>query len=257
MSDQPSDQAAALFGAVSQAYAAHRPTYPKRFFADFAARCPGHQRVWDCGCGSGQASLALAEHFEQVVASDASSEQLQLAPQHPRIRWLQAQADSVPLEPASVDGVLVAAAVHWFAGEAFNAEVRRVARPGAVMAWIGYLPLQLQQPDLQRQLDRFYGTTLEPWWPPQRRWVDQSYAGLPFPGEEWPFPTDQWIERHWSLCDLLGYLGSWSAVSKARRSGVDPLQALELELRRDWPGDGAEVLRVRWPFMGRWGVINA
>jgi len=75
---------------------------------------------------------------------------------------LQAQADSVPLEPASVDGVLVAAAVHWFAGEAFNAEVRRVARPGAVMAWIGYLPLRLQQPDLQRQLDHFYGTTLEP-----------------------------------------------------------------------------------------------
>ncbi|MEY3964037.1 MAG: hypothetical protein RLZZ106_1292 [Cyanobacteriota bacterium] len=257
MSDQPSDQAAALFGAVSQAYAAHRPTYPKRFFGNFAARCPGQQRVWDCGCGSGQASLALAEHFEQVVASDASSEQLQLAPQHPRIRWLQAPANAVPLEPASVDGVLVAAAVHWFAGEAFNAEVRRVARPGAVMAWIGYLPIQLELPYLQRQLDRFYESTLEPWWPPQRRWVDQRYAGLPFPGEEWPFPSDQWIERHWNLSDLLGYLASWSAVSNARRSGVDPLQALEPELRHHWPADGAQPLLVRWPFMGRWGVIHA
>jgi hypothetical protein len=32
---------------------------------------------------------------------------------------------------------------------------------------------------------------------------------------------------------------------------------LEQELRRDWPGQGAEALQVRWPLMGRWGVINA
>jgi SAM-dependent methyltransferase len=257
LSHEPTGEAAGLFGAVSEAYAAHRPTYPEGFFATFVSRCPGRERVWDCGCGSGQASLALAQHFDQVVATDASSEQLQLAPQHPRIRWLQAQAHCAPLDPASVDAVLVAAAVHWFAGEAFNTEVRRVARPGAVMAWIGYLPLRLEQPDLQRQLDRFYGSTLEPWWPPQRRWVDQRYAGLPFPGEEWPFPSDQWIERHWNLSDLLGYLASWSAVSNARRSGVDPLQALEPELRRQWPAAGAQPLLVRWPFMGRWGVIHA
>jgi hypothetical protein len=124
------------------------------------------------------------------------------------------------------------------------------------MAWIGYLPLQLAQPELQLQLHRFYATTLEPWWPPQRRWVDQSYAGLPFPGEEWPFPSDQWIERQWSLSDLLGYLASWSAVSNARRSGVDPLRAFAEELRHAWPGQGAEALQVRWPLMGRWGVIN-
>ena len=186
MSHEPTGEAAGLFGAVSEAYAAHRPTYPEGFFATFASRCPGRERVWDCGCGSGQASLALAQHFDQVVATDASREQLQLAPQHPRIRWLQAQAHCAPLDPASVDAVLVAAAVHWFAGEAFNAEVRRVARPGAVMAWIGYLPLQLEQPDLQRQLDRFYRTTLEPWWPPQRRWVDQSYAGLRFRARSGP-----------------------------------------------------------------------
>lgn len=256
MSDQPHEQAPVLFGAVSQAYAAHRPTYPEAFFEAFAARCPARKRVWDCGCGSGQASLALAGRFEQVIATDASVEQLQLAPQHPRIRWLQAEAACTPLEPASVDGVLVAAAVHWFAGEAFNAEVRRVAKPGAVMAWIGYLPLQLENTAIQQRLDHFYEHTLEPWWPPQRHWVDQSYAGLPFPGEEWPFPTEQWIERHWNLNDLLGYLASWSAVSNARRSGADPLAALAPQLRRHWPDEGAGALQVRWPFMGRWGVIN-
>ena len=250
------DQAAALFGAVSRAYASHRPTYPAAFFAAFAAHCPGQDSVWDCGCGSGQASLALAEQFQQVWASDASAEQLQQAPAHPRIHYRQAPASASGLAPASVDGVLVAAAVHWFAGEAFNAEVRRVARDGAAMAWIGYLPLQLAAAELQACLDQFYGITLEPWWPAERQWVDQRYAGLPFPGEEWPFPDQLWIERHWNLSDLLGYLGTWSAVERARQQGLDPLTPLGADLLALWPDQGRQRLLVRWPFMGRWGRIS-
>jgi SAM-dependent methyltransferase len=250
------EQAAALFGAVSRAYASHRPTYPPSFFSAFAARCPGQKSVWDCGCGSGQASLALAEHFEQVLASDASAEQLQQAPPHPRIHYRQAPATTSGLAPASVDGVLVAAAVHWFAGEAFNAEVCRVASDGAAMAWIGYLPLQLAATELQVCLDHFYGTTLEPWWPRERHWVDRCYAGLPFPGEEWPFPDQLWIERHWNLTDLLGYLGTWSAVERARQHGLEPLKPLSAELRQRWPDEGNQTLLVRWPFMGRWGRIS-
>ncbi len=251
------DPASDLFGAVSKAYATHRPTYPETFFKAFASRCPSRQRVWDCGCGSGQASLSLTTQFEQVEASDASAAQLSQAPSHPRIHYRQAPADASGLAAQSIDGVLVAAAVHWFAGEAFNTEVRRVAKPGAVMAWIGYLPLQLESKGLQSHLDHLYAVTLEPWWPPERRWVDQSYRGLPFPGEEWPFPDDLWIERSWTLDDLLGYLGTWSAVEQARRRGADPLQALSSELRAAWPGAGMEPLLARWPFMGRWGQISA
>lgn len=250
------DPASDLFGAVSRAYASHRPTYPESFFTAFADHCPGRSRVWDCGCGSGQASLALAQHFDQVIATDASGAQLAQAQAHPRIRYQQASAEASGLEAASVDAVLVAAAVHWFAGEAFNAEVRRVAHAGAVMAWIGYLPLQLNATALQNCLDRFYGSTLEPWWPAERRWVDKAYAGLPFPGEEWPFPQDLWIERLWNLEDLLGYLGTWSAVENARRKGIDPLPEFASTMRALWPGDGGQRLLARWPFMGRWGVIG-
>lgn len=250
------DPASELFGAVSQAYAAHRPTYPEPFFKAFAQRCPGRKLVWDCGCGSGQASIALAEHFDQVLASDASAAQLEQAQPHPRITYRQAAAGASGLELSSVDGVLVAAAVHWFAGEAFNAEVRRVARAGAVMAWIGYLPLQLSSTVLQECLNHFYCTTLDPWWPAERRWVDQRYAGLPFPGEEWAFPQDLWIERHWTLDDLMGYLGTWSAVENARRSGVDPLPELAGTMGGLWPDGGRQRLLARWPFMGRWGGIS-
>jgi len=251
VADTPVD----LFDAVAAAYAQHRPTYPAALFGRFAARCPQRHRVWDCGCGNGQASLALAELFDQVVATDASPSQIQQAIAHPRVRYSCAPASASGLPAGSVDAVFVAQAVHWFAGEAFNAELRRVARPGAVMAWIGYLPPQLEVPELQALVQHFYATTLAPWWPPQRQLVECSYAGLEFPGQEWPFPEGLEIVRHWSLEALLGYLASWSAVSAARAAGWDPLAPLALELAAHWPEGGSGQVEARWPFMGRWGRV--
>ncbi len=254
MADSGSAQ---LFGAVAGNYARYRLTYPAAFFERFAASCPERERVWDCGCGNGQASLALAEHFAAVIATDASPEQLAASFPQPRVSYRCAPAQASGLEECSVDGVLVAAAVHWFAGEAFNAEVQRVARPGAVMAWIGYLPVRLPAEPLQRWFDRFYARDLAPWWPQERRWVDASYAGLAFPGREWPFPVDLLIERHWDLATFLGHLGTWSAVQRAREQGWDPVPAAAAELCQIWPGGGTEPLPLAWPFMGRWGVVGA
>lgn len=246
-----------LFGAVAGTYARYRPTYPDPFLDAFVARLSGEPpRVWDCGCGSGQASLALAQRGVRVIATDASAAQLASAPVHPLVHYAQAPADASGLDATSVDGVLVAAAVHWFAGEPFNREARRVARPGAVMAWIGYLPVQLERPELQAQVHRFYADTLQPWWPPQRLLVERSYAGLEFPGQEWPFPQGLEIVRRWNLVELLGYLASWSAVSAARQAGCDPLAPLAAELAERWPGGGSEPVKARWPFMGRWGQVG-
>lgn len=251
-------EASQLFGAVASAYARHRLTYPEPFFDAFVARLPrgAGSTVWDCGCGNGQASLALAHRVERVEATDASAAQLAMAVPHPRVHYRCAAATASGLPDAGVDGVLVAAALHWFAGEAFNREVRRVSRPGAVMAWIGYLLPQLEMPALQPLLDRFTDDTLGPWWPAERGWVDASYAGLPFPGTEWPFPQGLWIERRWTLADLLGFVGTWSAVQRCREAGRDPLPALEAELGRHWPEGGRGVVLLRWPFMGRWGVVQ-
>ena len=248
--------ASSLFGAVAAAYARHRISYPAAFFEAFLGQLPPDPLVWDCGCGSGQASLDLASAGARVIATDASAAQLAAAQPHPRVCYQQAQASASGLAGASVDGVLVAAAVHWFAGEAFNAEVRRVGRPGAMLAWIGYLPLQVPDGQLQAVLDRFHNGTLAPWWPAERRWVEQSYAGLDFPGEEWPFPKHLWIERRWTLSALIAHIGTWSAVQRSREAGQDPLPSLQAELESLWPERGQAPLLARWPFMGRWGRVR-
>ena len=250
----------ALFSGVAAGYARYRPTYPQEFFDAFVQRLQpaagSAAVVWDCGCGNGQASLSLAKLGVQVLASDASAEQLAAAPAHRLIHYQQATAQASGLPDASVDGVLVAQAVHWFAGERFNAEVRRVCRPGAVLAWIGYRTLRFPEAALQQRFERFDAETLAPWWPPERRWVNHDYAGLPFPGVEWPFPAHLWMERHWDLRELLGYLETWSAVQTARQAGEDLLTPLAAELKALWPERGESPLLLRWPFMGRWGEVQ-
>jgi len=245
-----------LFDAVASSYVAHRPSYPAAWFRRFAQHCSNHQSVWDCGCGNGQASLALSNVFEKVFATDASPNQIQQALPHPRIEYSCAPASASGLDAASVDAVLVAQAVHWFAGDAFNAEVRRVARPGALLAWIGYTAPQLQEGSLQSLFDCFYRSKLKRWWAPERSWVDRHYAGLPFPGVEWPFPTDLYIHRYWDLEAFLCYLSTWSAVEAARRGGLHVLPALRQDLKALWPNQGQKPLLIHWTLMGRWGRLE-
>src|SRR5687768_7980730 len=122
------------FSGVASGYATFRPRYPTALFDWLATVAPARDTAWDCAAGSGQATLALAERFGRVIATDASDAQLGSAPAHPRVEYRVATADVSGLPPASVDLVTVAQAVHWFDFDRFYDEVRRVARPGGIVA---------------------------------------------------------------------------------------------------------------------------
>ena len=62
------------FATVAREYANFRPGYPPELFVWLARMAPARDAVWDCGCGSGQASTALAEHFQVVHATDVAPE---------------------------------------------------------------------------------------------------------------------------------------------------------------------------------------
>jgi SAM-dependent methyltransferase len=239
------------FSKLSPDYAAFRPTYPPALIAWLAELAPARELAWDCGTGNGQAARMLALHFERVVATDASAEQLAHATPHERVEYRQAPAEKAPLADASVDLVTVAAAIHWFDLEPFYAEVRRVLKPRGVLAAWSYDVVHVS-PEIDRVLEWFYTERVGRHWPEGRRHVETHYRELAFPFPEVgprPFEIALSLDRR----AYLGYVGTWSAVAHCREfEGRDPLPELEARLAPLWP-DPRERRHAIWPLFARVG----
>jgi SAM-dependent methyltransferase len=233
-------------------YARYRPSWPGEVVDHLAALAPGRDLAWDAGCGSGQLSLLLAERFRRVRATDASEHQLARAIPHPRVEYVQALAQESGLPDESVDLATAAQAAHWFDLEAYFAEVRRVVRPGGIVALLSYGVAQTDT-EADRVLERFRGEVLDPRWPPERRHVEEGYRNLPFPFHELTTPSFA-MEAHWTGKDFLGYLETWSTMRNLEqeegRGRIDPFRKAFL---RAWRPD--EVRLIRWPLALRVGRI--
>jgi SAM-dependent methyltransferase len=241
------------FSDVAAAYAAHRPSYPAGL-ADFLARlAPAKRLAWDAGCGSGQLSVLLAGVFERVVATDASPEQIARAALHPKVEYRCARAEASGLPERVADLVTAAQAAHWFDLPTYFAEVRRVARPGGVVALISY-GVVTADPDLDAVIRPFYRHVLASYWPPERRHVDEGYRSLPFPFQELDAPAFE-IRLDWRLEDLLGYVRTWSAAwALEQAEGQGPFARFRRDLEAAWRPATA-VRTMRWPLALRVGRV--
>jgi len=202
-------------------YQRHRPRYPSSLFAWLASLTSRHERAWDVATGNGQAAHGVVEHYDGVIATDASAEQISHAVDHPRIRYRVAPAEMSGLEDASVDLVTVAAGVHWFDRAQFYDEVARVARQGSVLAVWSYRAEVRGPPALERAVDSLAEDVFGTDWPDQFALVRDAYRSLDFPFEEVTPPTFT-CSAKWSLDDAVGVVGSWSGAQRYRRRiGLD------------------------------------
>lgn len=125
---------------ISSGYAQFRPRYPEALFQEVLSRAAARGTCVDIGCGTGQATEVLAQHFDTVVGIDPSETQLTEARQTAatNVTYRVGVAHSTGVADASADLVTVAQAVHWFDHEKFNAEVTRILKPGGVYVCWGY-----------------------------------------------------------------------------------------------------------------------
>ncbi len=243
-----------LFGARADAYASFRPHYPASLFAWLAAQCPERLRALDIACGNGQASRPLREHFKQVLACDASLEQLQAGADRPGLQLFVAEAQAQPLPSQSLDLIVVAQALHWFATPEFFSEVRRLLKPGGVFCAWCYSLMRIDE-ELDALIDDFYWNTLGGYWPAGRASVDAGYRDINNPFAPL-IPPASAIEISWTLEQLLGYLRTWSAVQRyEQQNGADPLLQLQPKLRQVWR-DAKQPRFVRWPLHFLAGTPN-
>lgn len=227
--------------------------YPPALVDCLADLAPARGVAWDAGCGSGQLSLLLAQRFDRVIATDASAEQIAHAAPHRHVEYRCAPAEASGLDDGIADLAVAAQAAHWFDLPGYYAEVRRVARPGAVVALVSYGNVRADT-TVGPLIDQFYSDALGPLWPPERRLVEDGYRALPFPFAELTTPPFE-IRVDWTLVDMMGYIETWSAVRAMERvEGRGPIVAFEKQLARAW-GDPKAARPVRWPLSLRVGHV--
>ncbi len=241
------------FDQGGSAYARFRPEYPPELAAFLAAAAPARALAVDAGCGNGQLTQLLAPCFERVVGVDPSADQIANAAPDPRIDYRCAPAEHMPVAAGNADLVTAAQAAHWFDLPAFYREVRRIGRPGAVLALVSYGVLQMDAA-LDARFQAFYRDEIGPYWPPQRRLVDTGYATIDFPFAPIVPPVLE-IRCDWSLPQFLGYLTTWSAVRSAREAGHAALLTAFADDVSDAWGDPDTTRTLRWPLNMRIGRL--
>lgn len=241
------------FDQGGRAYARFRPEYPPELAAYLASTVPDKGLAVDVGCGNGQLTQLLAPCFDKVVGLDPSMDQIANAIPNARIDYQCAPAERLPLPAACANLITAAQAAHWFDLPAFYGEVRRIAKPGAVLALISYGVMKLE-PALDARFQTFYYDEIGPYWPTERKLVDSGYATIAFPFEELPRPALE-IRLDWHLSEFLGYLTTWSAVRSAKEAGKEALlMAFAHDIGAAW-GDPNRKRPVSWPINMRIGKL--
>lgn len=271
------------FSGIADAYAAARPEYPDALFEALAAHVPATARVWEPGCGSGQATHGLVARFAHVHATDPSARQLKqhwahaddpmanvataprmagvsdarkpggydgtgspvtLPSTDPRVSLAEEPGERTALADGSVQLVAVAQALHWFDRPKFFAECRRVLAPGGVLAAWGYPDFLV--PEGMLEAVAAFRARIEPYWPPERAQIDARYAGYAWPFPALPTPA-LWLEAEWSLPHFLRYLSSMSASARCLAdTGIDPVGHYAPALSEAW-GDAGDLRTITWP----------
>ena len=168
------------FSTQSAGYQKYRPDPPLALFEWLAAAAPGRSLALDVGSGNGQAAVALAEHFDAVIATEPSAAQLAEARPHPRVKYRQESAEAISLAASSADLVVAAQAAHWFDWPRFTAAAGRVLRPGGVLAIWCYDDCEVTA-GIDRLRADFSRDVVGPYWPRERRHVEEGYRDLELP----------------------------------------------------------------------------
>ncbi len=150
-------EGARTFATSGEAYDAFMGRYSSplaELFADFAG-VAAFGRVLDVGCGPGSLTGVLAQRVgaDSVSACDPSGPFAQeCAARHPDVEVRQGQAEALPFEDDTFDGVLAQLVLHFVSDPALAArESRRVLRPGGTMA-----ACMWESPDGMQMLRHFW-----------------------------------------------------------------------------------------------------
>lgn len=240
------------FSTHSNLYKQYRPDYPLDLFEWLFKQINQFESAWDCGTGNGQIASVLSKKFKNVFATDISEQQLSNAAILPNIEYSKQSAEHTNFANNFFDLITVGQAIHWFDFENFYKEVKRSAKPNAIIAVVGYGQFKCE-PAIDAIIDTLYTDIIGKYWDKERKYVEENYLSIPFPFKEIQGP--HFSNRYsWDLPQIIGYLETWSAVKHYQKeNNQNPVDLIKKDLEAVW--DTGEFKEINFPIITRIGSI--
>ena len=132
----------ATFGEDAELYDRARPGYPQALFDDLVRETgvSSRDRILEIGCGTGQATVPLAQRGLAIDALELSPTLAELARHnvraHPRVSVRVGAFEDLPDPHPAFDLVLAASSFHWVDPGVRMEKVARAVRPGGHLALV-------------------------------------------------------------------------------------------------------------------------
>jgi len=127
----------ATFDTDAELYERARPGYAPELFDDLGPLLPG-RRLLEIGCGTGQATRALAERGYAVTCVELGPSLAEVARARlaafPNVAIVVGDFDTWHGEPGSFDGAVAFTSFHWLDPETRFARIAAVLRDGGLLA---------------------------------------------------------------------------------------------------------------------------
>ena len=243
------------FSRLAAAYSRYRPAYPPELIEFVAGCAPDRRCAVDCATGSGQAAVALASTSRRWSRSTAARASLRNAQPHPRrplcrVRWRSVCRSRItacrcagPRRRPCTGST----------SSRFYAECRRVLRAGRRRGRVDVREIP-RDPSRRRGDGRSsIAHVIGPYWPPERRYVDEGYRTIPFPWHELAgttFHAAHGLDPR-PGARLRRHLVVRAALPGRARRRRPTARRSHAELATAWRADG--TLRLQWPIHLRLG----
>ena len=136
----PRERLRTTFEEVADLYEQTRPTYPPEAFDDLAAlaRLPSAARIVEVGCGTGQATLPLAERGFEITCVELGEQLASVARRKlahlENVEVINANFETWRPTRAGFDAAVAFTSFHWIAPEARYAKTASILREQGVLA---------------------------------------------------------------------------------------------------------------------------